>query len=114
MHARATHQAFPASSLQSTDYAQTQATLLAMSCPADPSCSGCQHFSNAGSRGAWCRGAALRQACPQVPGQVSLSPGSQEAGKPGQQGYSRFTEHPPHEGHLTTISQFNSDNYSMG
>ena len=31
-------------------------------------------------------GVALSKACPQVPGQVSLSPGSQEAGKPQQQG----------------------------
>ena len=79
MHTCAIHQAFPASSLQSTDCAQTQATLLAMSCPAGPSCSGCQHFSNAGSRGAWCRGCSTQQGMSSSPGAgepVPREPGS--------------------------------------
>lgn len=57
--------------------------------------------------------AAFNQVSPQVPGQVSLSPRSQEAGKPGQQRQALTSPSTCHMRALASMSPLNSDSCSM-
>lgn len=85
------------------------AMLLAMSCPAGPSCAGCEYLGNTGPQGGWHRGCGnWQRECsnPRAGEPVPQEPGGQTSRAAGAGPH--LTEHLPHEGHLPSSSPFNS------